>query len=130
MNSYIFLFCWWKKEISGIDILKKYYINEKNLLFINGDKDRLKDLYKNVTRFITPSLQEGFGATLIKVMWSGCSIALSNVEVFKVVAGIGLNYFDTNDITDIKDKLESLLFYDYKFKEAISYSLIRAKNFS
>ena len=63
-------------------------------------------------------------------MWSGCSIALSNVEVFKVVAGIGLNYFDTNDITDIKDKLESLLFYDYKFKEAISYSLIRAKNFS
>lgn len=66
-------------------------------------------LYKNATLYIQPSHYEGFGMPILEAMNMGAPVACSNIPVFKEVAAEAAVYFNQNDITDIQNKVISLL---------------------
>lgn len=103
-----------------------------NVEFKNGCDDKeLASLYHNAKALINPSLYEGFGLPLIEAMASGCLLILSDIEVFKEVAGNGATYFDPNSIDSASDAVRNFLnLTEETKKQQIRQNYIRSKDFT
>ena len=62
-------------------------LNKKiiNVGFVNEEYKNF--LYQNAKLFIFPSLDEGFGIPIIESYANKCPVLLSDIEIFKEVAG-------------------------------------------
>jgi glycosyltransferase involved in cell wall biosynthesis len=78
---------------------------------------------------VTASKDEGFGIPLVEAMQKGLPVVVSNLEIFREVAGDAGLFFDPNNPQDLAEKLIQL---DSKATwEARSASGIKqAKNFN
>lgn len=88
----------------------KTFINDNKMnsdVFITGrfDDEQKMRLLSTMDAFVHPSLAEGFGIVLIEAIAFGLPIVVSDLEVFKEVAGANATYFKTGDSSDLADKL-------------------------
>ena len=86
--------------------------------------------YKNVRALIYPSHYEGFGIPLIEAMRSGCPLVSSYGGALREVAGNGINFFNPNDLEDITNKIEDLVYSEDNISQNIKYGLDRCDHFS
>jgi glycosyltransferase involved in cell wall biosynthesis len=90
----------------------------------------LPGLYANATVFILPSLDEGFGLTLLEAMACGTMVLASNAGALpEVVADNGL-FFDPLDVTEIANNLRRGLQGASLRKSLGEKGILRAQRFS
>ena len=75
-------------------------------------------------------MYEGFGIPILEAMTLGCPVISSNGGALREVGGDGLQYFNPNEIDDIKNKLENFLNSENFIKEKVNYGFERSKKFS
>jgi glycosyltransferase involved in cell wall biosynthesis len=104
----------------GLDVLRLGYVS---------DEDR-EALFQSTSLYINPSNYEGFGMPILEAMTYGRPCAISNIDVFKEVAGESARYFNQKDPKDIASTIESIL-ADPKLQKTMSKaSLDQLKQFS
>lgn len=81
----------------------------RNIIFENGNDNKLNDFYKVSSLYISTSLFEGFGLTTLEAMRMGCPVICSNIPVFKEILEDACYYVEPKNIDNIKNKLERLL---------------------
>jgi len=75
----------------------------------NCNDDELANLYRKSKALINCSLYEGFGLPIIEAMASGCPLILSDIEVFREVAGSRATYFKPNSIHSLRTAFRNFL---------------------
>lgn len=88
-----------KAQSEGYDIIQTGYITdlEKHVL------------YGNAACFALPSHYEGFGMPILEAMQYELPVAVSDIPVFKEVAGSAALYFDENNPASIADTIIKVL---------------------
>lgn len=64
---------------------------------VGGNETSLSTLYSEAEVLVIPSLCEGFGMPIVEAMMLNCPLLLSELPVFKEVAGKFATYFDPKD---------------------------------
>jgi Glycosyltransferase len=79
---------------------------DNNIKFIDSiSEEELKNLYEKTYCFISPSFYEGFGMPIIEAMYFGCNVACSNIDVFREIATEHAEFFNPDNIDEIKEAL-------------------------
>ena len=82
---------------------------EKQIIFVQGDDEKLAKYYQSATAFVFPSLYEGFGLPLLEAMSAGCPVICSNTSSFPEVARDAALYFDPIHVDAITFALDRFL---------------------
>jgi glycosyltransferase involved in cell wall biosynthesis len=117
---------------TGGDVFRPISLNTPERVKFLGvvpDAD-LPGLYASATVFILPSLDEGFGLTLLEAMASGTMILASNAGALPEVAGNCGLFFDPLDVAEIADSLRCGLQDAALRKSLCEKGLIRAHRLS
>ncbi len=80
-----------------------------NIIFDTGDENKLNSYYKEVSLYVSVSLFEGFGLTLLEAMRMGCPVLCSNISTFKEIFNNSCMFVNPKNIENIKNKLERVL---------------------
>ena len=113
----------------------KYVIEEFNLnkdVFMPGwvAEEDMSLVLNGASAFIFPSKHEGFGIPILQAMACGVPTAVSDIPVFREVAGDAVYYFDHQDKHAIAEAMASLV-SDQELRQAlIRKGLERAAGFS
>ena len=102
----------------------------KNILYFEGNDNRIKAYYENASILIYPSLYEGFGIVPLEAMNYSCPVVSSNTSCLPEVQGNASLKFDPYSVEDIKDKIEKVLYSEEIRKELILNGKNRIKQFS
>lgn len=91
----------------GLDALGELpdWVDRKGL--VSGAE--LRDLYREASAMIFPSLYEGFGLPPLEAMASGCPVAVSNVGSLPEVVGDSAIQFDPHDVEAIAHGIQTVL---------------------
>lgn len=87
-------------------------------------------LYKNAECFVFPSLYEGFGIPTLEAFASGCPCIISNTSSMCEVGGDAAVYIDPYDVSDMKNKISSVIYSEEKKEELRTKGMEREKLFS
>ncbi|OGD63370.1 hypothetical protein A2160_02705 [Candidatus Beckwithbacteria bacterium RBG_13_42_9] len=109
-----------EKEIS---FLRKLKILEKVRLFPTVTDQQLVFFYNCAQALIVPSLDEGFGLPILEAMASGCPAIVSDIPVFREIAGNIPTYFNPADVSSISRSIQAVL----TKADSINYSLLARK---
>ncbi len=91
---------------------------------------QLYSLYKNAVAFIFPSYAEGFGIPVLEAMRAGTPALLSDIPVFKEIAGDSAAYFPPKDIRSLNSMMVRVL-EDKVFAEKLrKMGFSQVKNYS
>lgn len=74
-------------------------------LMTDTSDDQLRNLYRTAGAFAFPSRYEGFGIPLVEALASGLPAAVSDIDIFREIAGSCALYFDPDNASDIADAL-------------------------
>jgi glycosyltransferase involved in cell wall biosynthesis len=109
---------------------EKFHVLEKvKFLDFVSDED-LPSLYTNALCYVLPSLYEGFGLPVLEAMQYNCPVITSNVSSLPEAGGDAALYVDPTNVSDIADKMSSLLTNDELRKELIAKGQKQIKKFS
>jgi glycosyltransferase involved in cell wall biosynthesis len=100
------------------------------LLYFSGDDTLLKRLYQGAAAFVYPSLYEGFGIPPLEAMSLGCPVVCSNTSSIPEVVGEAAEVFDPNNVENIANALENVLYSTERTKNLSILGKERAKLFS
>jgi glycosyltransferase involved in cell wall biosynthesis len=93
----------------------------------NGE---LRSLYSHAMALIYPSLYEGFGLPPREAMTCGCPVLVSDIPAHRETCGDAAAYCDSNDPSDIADKIKEIMENDGLRSDLISRGSNRARQFS
>ena len=79
--------------------------------------------------FVSPSVYEGFGITILEAMKSKKVILASNIKVFKEISPRGIIFFNHNSVKSMYKKFLYAIKNKIKLKKNINYNLDRVKKF-
>lgn len=96
--------------------------------YVGGDE--LARLYRNATAYISPSLYEGFGIPLVEAMTQECALVVSDIPVFHEVCGKAALYFNPQDVTDITEKMTTIMHDEPLRQQLIKEGNIQVGRFS
>ena len=126
------LICFGNSPFSADEI--DYFLREnfdiKKIKFISGDDKNLNYLYMKAELYVCPSKYEGFGLTILEAMNMDCPIISSGTSSLKEVGGNKIEYFDPNNINDMSERIESLIYNQEKKKIMINSYKKHLENFS
>ena len=111
-------------------IINDLKIEPMNIYHESGDDNKLGNLLKRSTCFVFPSLDEGFGLPILESMRNRCPVICSDITIFREVAGNAAEYFNPQDIDDMKNKLEETLFSNNRLEELKILGFNRSLKFS
>lgn len=94
------------------------------------DRAQIFDLYRRTRVYVTTSLLESFGMTVLEAMASGAPVAASNASCIPEVAGDAAIYFDPRDPHEIAATLVRLISDDALCAELRQRGRRRAPEFS
>ncbi|MCO5233147.1 MAG: glycosyltransferase family 4 protein [Chitinophagales bacterium] len=112
-----------------IDLVAK--LEMEDMIFINNtvlSENELIQKYNQSKIFVSPSLYEGFGIPLIEAFASGCTVACSDITVFREVCNDNAFYFDPESPEDIARGLIHAIEKDSKANRS-QYLSYAKKNF-
>ena len=108
-----------KKYFEDLKNFVKDNINEDQVIFLPNLENRyLTNIYKNCSLYIFTSYSETFGLTSLEAMHFGVPLLLSNTSSINEINGNIPEYFDPDNINEIKNKLAEI----FKTKSGISLS--------
>jgi glycosyltransferase involved in cell wall biosynthesis len=117
-----------KKDI--VKYILKSGLTRKVKIIPNVSRAELARYYKKADLFVFPSLYEGFGIPILEAMSLGCPYVISNIDVFREVAGNDSVYFDPISVNDISKKIELVLWDNSIRKRLIEIGKKRFKDYS
>ena len=91
------------------DIVIRHHCENRIILCPQLDDLLLRGAYAGATAFIQPSLWEGFGIPLVEAAACGAPLLLSDIAVFREVAGDAALYADPHDPVAWAPALEATL---------------------
>ena len=91
------------------DYIQKHNLQKQVYIIDNVSFEDLPLLYQSAELFIYPSVFEGFGIPIIEAFNSDTAVIVSDISVFKEVAGEAALFFENNSKTDLADKIQRLL---------------------
>lgn len=92
--------------------------------------EQLRVLYKNAQAFVMPSLEEGFGIPLLEAMACECPVVCSRAGSLPEVGGNAALYFKTDDMGDMRDKIDQVLKSSLLRSRLVAKGNIRVRKFS
>ena len=95
---------------------------EYNLNYIKGDDLKLSNLYRRASLYVSLSIYEGFGLTLLEAIQSKCPVLCSNIPVFREIYKNSCEFVNPNNIAEITKRLKSILKSPQKQKKLITNS--------
>ncbi len=110
-----------KKTFENLNILNKVH-------HVKINDTILKNLYKNASAFVFPSLYEGFGLPILEAFSSGCPTVLSNTSSFPEIGGDGALYFEPGDSESIVSAIETII-SQKKFRDELIEKGYKRLNF-
>jgi len=117
----------WKNS----EIMKLIDKDKENIHYLGFISDvELAKVYNLASCFIFPSFYEGFGLPVLEAMACGTPVVCSDSSSLPEVGGDAVLYCDTNDVNDIKDKIELIVSDEKLQQELKTKGLQRAKKFS
>lgn len=119
---------WMFEDILSAPI--KYEVSDRVKFLENVSEDDLPGFYKNAECFVLPSLYEGFGLPILEAMQYGCPVLTSNVSSLPEAGGDAAVYFDPQNVSDIKEKIEKVISDEKKRQEMIKKGYEQVKKFS
>lgn len=115
------------KVFSSLNITKL----SKNIVFTGYvDDDELVALYNKATIFIYPSFFEGFGIPPLEAQSCGCPVISSNTTSLSEVGANSFLYCNPYDISDMKNKVLTLMEDDKLKKQLIQAGFDNIRRFS
>ena len=84
------------------------------------ENNYLVNLYKKANFFIFTSYCEVFGLTSLEAMSQRCPVLISNRSALPEINGNAADYFDPDNVSEIKKKITKFVFdeqYKKKFKD-------------
>ena len=95
------------------EVLSSYIVSnfekDKIIIINNIESNNLPNLYKYSQLYIFSSYCEVFGLTSLEAMTQGCPVLISNTSALPEINGIASDYFDPDNIVDIKNKIKKIL---------------------
>ena len=82
---------------------------EHSLNYIKGNDLKLSNLYKKASLYVSLSIYEGFGLTLLEAIQLRCPVLCSNIPVFREIYKNSCEFVNPKNISDITKGLESIL---------------------
>ena len=118
-----------------------YYMKIKNFLNMNFDKNEiiilsnienyyLVNLYRHSKLYIFTSYNEVFGFTSLEAMSQETPVLVSKNSALTEVNRDAVEYFDPDNILQIKDKIKQLVFDETIKKELVNKGKIHFKKFN
>lgn len=92
--------------------------------------DDLAVLYDNAAMMVLPSTYEGFGMPIVEAFRKGIPVALSDIPVFREVAGDAGWFFDPLSVEDIAGAISTLMNDEDLRSELVQKGSDRAASFS
>lgn len=86
--------------------------------FTNASDAQLRDLYRESTAFVYPSIHEGFGLPTLEALASGTRVILSDASVFPEVGGSAVEYFTVSEHESLAWEIQSILDENTQAREA------------
>ncbi len=105
-------------------------ISEDVVLIPGENSDGLKELYQNATLFVFPSLIENSPNILLEAMMAGAPVATSSLSPMPEFCNNAAEYFDALDVSDISNKIGSLIDDSQRRLELSKRSRDQACNFT
>jgi glycosyltransferase involved in cell wall biosynthesis len=111
--------CSWNLVLAGrsgetLEICRRMIESEKLgdrvRILENISQEHLVEAMKNAAAFVYPSLIEGFGIPLAEAAACRLNMAVSNIPVFRELAGDSVNYFHPNKPAEIAGAMMDLYF--------------------
>ena len=130
------------KFIIVLQILDKKYFTElsnyidqnfdkKNIIILNNiDSKYLPNLYRNSKLYVFSSYCEVFGLTSLESMSQGCPVVISKSSALPEVNNNAADYFNPDDIIDIKNKLKINLLDNNKRQNLVKNGKLHYKKFT
>lgn len=115
-----------KKETETFEKLK---VSNK-IFYKNGDDKALEKTYREASLYISLSLHEGFGLTLLEAVKSGCPVVCSNIEVFKETLKNSCIFVNPKNIKHIQTGIEKVLKSKSLQKKLLKRGNQKVKRFS
>tara|TARA_A100001011_G_C14311907_1_gene846001 strand:- start:3262 stop:4398 length:1137 start_codon:yes stop_codon:yes gene_type:complete len=101
------------KEI--FEFISLNFKNNEIKIYTNLNSKKLTNLYKYSELYLFSSYCEVFGLTSLEAMSQGCPVLISKASALPEINGEAAEYFDPDDVEDIKNKLNKMLTdNDYK----------------
>ena len=95
------------------EVLNSYIVSnfEKDEVTIinNIESNKLPNFYKYSQLYVFSSYCEVFGLTSLEAMAQGCPALISNTSALPEINGTASDYFDPDNIVDIKNKIKKIL---------------------
>jgi glycosyltransferase involved in cell wall biosynthesis len=80
-----------------------------NVIFHNGVTDeRYRELLESTTALVSASLDEGFGIPIVEALEHGVPVAVSDIEIFREVAGEVGRYFDPKSPESLAETIRQI----------------------
>lgn len=120
----------WKDEDIWNDI-NKYRKDGLRIItpgYVTDNEKR--SLYSNATCFVLPSHYEGFGMPILEAMQYNIPSAISDIPVFKEVAGEAALFFNKDSIEDISEKIDQIISNSKVRNKLIREGAIQIKKFN
>ncbi len=100
------------KNFTDKQLLSEIESNNDIIFLGRVDDSKLVELYSNAECFVFPSLYEGFGIPPLEAQACQCPVVVSNAASLPEVCLDSVVYCDPNNITDIAEKINSVLIND------------------
>ena len=92
-----------------LEYVQKSSLGGRVKFYKDVSDEELIELYRHATLFVFPSLEEGFGMTLLEAMACGCPCIVNNIEPPSEIIGNAGCLVNAENPEELADKIEELL---------------------
>ena len=105
-------------------------LDSNQVMQLGGSDQLLARLYESASAFVFPSLYEGFGIPPLEAMSHDCPVVCSNTSSIPEVVGDAGEYFNPEDIENMRAAIERVVTSDSLRKLLIAKGRARLQFFS